>query len=465
VQQVLAGRARHRVRGTGNRGRGVAGRAAAAREIQFERFDAAAYRQGQPHRRRPRGLLQGPRKGVQGARAGHIEYVVLDLATIGKRHHAARRRTAQVLRTKTLSRFTTAEERRASHILIKADKDAAGGRPPEGQGARRSPAGRGAQEPASFADSGAQAARRTPARPQQGGDLDFFGRGAMVKPFEDAVFAMKPGEISNVVETDFGYHIIQLTAARRARRSPSSGAPEIEAEVRKSAGAEAYAEAAEQFTNMVYEQSDSLQPVIDKLKLEKKQATVQRSPAPGATGRWPRPSCCRRCSATTRCATSATPTRWKWARTSWPRPRVKQHSRRTLPLAEVKDRCANVGANRPRRWPARTARRAWPRRRRTAPRCPGPRPPCRAPDREGSAAPCWTPVLRADAGKLPAGVGVDLGAGLRGGPGAEGAAARTAARRRRPCKASTPRPGPRRGRGLPQGLEEALQGQGQARRR
>ena len=45
-----------------------------------------------------------------------------------------------------------------------------------------------------------------------------------------------------------------------------------------------FAEAAEQFTNTVYEQSDSLQPVIDKLKLAPAKATVSRSPAPGATG-------------------------------------------------------------------------------------------------------------------------------------------------------------------------------------
>jgi peptidyl-prolyl cis-trans isomerase D len=107
----------------------------------------------------------------------------------------------------------------------------------------------------------------------------------MVKPFEDAVFAMKPGEISPVVESDFGYHIIRLDAVRGGERRPFDAVrAEITEEVRRQLAQRKYAEAAEQFTNTVYEQADSLQPVIDKLGLTLQTATVQRSPAPGATG-------------------------------------------------------------------------------------------------------------------------------------------------------------------------------------
>jgi peptidyl-prolyl cis-trans isomerase C len=54
----------------------------------------------------------------------------------------------------------------------------------------------------------------------QGGDLGFFGRGQMAPPFEEAAFAMQPGEISGVVETRFGYHIIKLEERREAALAP-----------------------------------------------------------------------------------------------------------------------------------------------------------------------------------------------------------------------------------------------------
>src|SRR6185295_11409254 len=79
-----------------------------------------------------------------------------------------------------------------------------------------------------------------------GGDLDFFGRGAMVKPFEDAAFALKQGEISNVVESDFGYHIIQLTAVRGGdKKSFDAVRAEVEGEVRKQLAQKRFSEVAE----------------------------------------------------------------------------------------------------------------------------------------------------------------------------------------------------------------------------
>jgi peptidyl-prolyl cis-trans isomerase D len=104
--------------------------------------------------------------------------------------------------------------------------------------------------------------------------LGFFGRADMAKPFEDAAFAAKKGEVVGPVQSDFGFHVIHVTDIRPEKmRSLAEATPEIEAELKKAAAARRFAEIAESFSNMVYEQSSSLKPASDLLKL-----TVQTSP-------------------------------------------------------------------------------------------------------------------------------------------------------------------------------------------
>lgn len=254
------------------------------REVQLQRFDPAAYRarvtltdaEVEAYYKANESRFQAPEQAV-------IEYVVLDIEPLAKSVTVPE----EDLRTyyaENASRYTVAEERRASHILINAGSDMPAAERQKARERAEALLAEVRKNPASFAEV-ARKNSQDPGSAARGGDLDFFGRGAMVKPFEDAVFAMKSGEIGNLVESEFGFHIITLTGQRGGqRKSFEEVRPEIEAEVRKSLAQRRWAEVAEQFTNTVYEQSDSLQAVVDKLKLEKKTATVQRTPAPDASG-------------------------------------------------------------------------------------------------------------------------------------------------------------------------------------
>lgn len=254
------------------------------REVQLQRFDVKDYlAKVNPTDAELAAYHQAHQGEFRTTEQARIEYVTLGLDSL----MAGVTVSPDDLRKyydENVSRYTSAEERRASHILVKADKDM-----PADQRAKAKAKAEGLlaelrKNPAAFGEL-AKKNSDDPGSAERGGDLDFFGRGAMVKPFEDAVYAMKPGEISNLVESDFGYHIIRLDALRGGERKPFDAVrPEIETQVKRQLAQAKYTEAAEQFGNTVYEQSDSLQPVIDKLKLTKQAATVARAPAPAASG-------------------------------------------------------------------------------------------------------------------------------------------------------------------------------------
>lgn len=213
-----------------------------------------------------------------------IEYLVLDLDAV-KQSIQVNEADVKSYYDQNVERLSGKEERRASHILIASPKDA--------PAADRAKAKARAQQllvevrrnPASFAEL-ARKNSQDPGSAAAGGDLDFFARGAMVKPFEDAVFGMKKGDISDVIESDFGYHVIELTDIKSPKaRSFEELRPGIESDLKTQQAQRKFAEAAEAFTNGVYEQSDSLKPVADRLKLTIRTATgVGRIPAPGSTG-------------------------------------------------------------------------------------------------------------------------------------------------------------------------------------
>ena len=101
----------------------------------------------------------------------------------------------------------------ARHILLRVPAEAT----PAQRDSVRQLAESLRQRAAQGADFAALATQysQDPGSAQRGGDLGFFGRGRMVAPFEEAAFELQPGEISPVVESPFGYHVIQVEERRQ----------------------------------------------------------------------------------------------------------------------------------------------------------------------------------------------------------------------------------------------------------
>ena len=163
------------------------------------------------------------------------------------------------------AKFQNDEQRHASHILI----GIGGGTSKDKAAAKEKAAGILAElkkNPKLFAEL----AKKYSQDPSgaKGGDLGTFGRGAMVKPFDDAVFSMKVGQISDLVESEFGYHIIRLDGISGQNTSFDSLKLQIKGELSWQKAQAKYAELADDFSNTVYEQSGSLKPAADKFGLQ-----------------------------------------------------------------------------------------------------------------------------------------------------------------------------------------------------
>jgi peptidyl-prolyl cis-trans isomerase D len=268
---------------------GAAGRVALdallqQREVQVQRFEPKAHAAGiAPTDAELAAWHKAHENEFRTPEQARIEYVLLDAKSLESRV-AVPEADLRKYYDENAARYTAAQERRASHILINAPKDAPAAERDKARAKAQALLDGLRKAPGTFAEVAKKNSDDTGSG-ERGGDLDFFGRGAMVKPFEDAAFAMQPGEISNLVESDFGFHIIRLDAVRGGEKKPFEAVrAEIEAEVRKTLAAREFAATAEAFTNAVNAQPDGLKPVADKLKLQVQTATVQRTPAPGATG-------------------------------------------------------------------------------------------------------------------------------------------------------------------------------------
>ncbi len=249
------------------------------REVQVARFNAADFASRvKPTDTEIEAFYNANGPLFQAPEQADIEYLVLDTSAL-QASLALNEADVRAYYDQNAGRLAGTEERRASHILLTVP---AGAPAADKEAVRAKAAGlleRVRKNPASFAEV-AKANSQDPGSAVNGGDLDFFSRGAMVKPFEDVVYALPKGGISELVETEFGFHIIQLTDIKSPpQRSFEAMKPEIETLLRQQQAQKQFAEAAETFSNLVYEQADSLQPAADRLKLQIRKAQgVLRQP-------------------------------------------------------------------------------------------------------------------------------------------------------------------------------------------
>ncbi|MGC2456509.1 MAG: SurA N-terminal domain-containing protein [Gallionellaceae bacterium] len=169
--------------------------------------------------------------------------------------------------------FGIQEQRHAAHILISVSPQASDADKQAAKAKAEQVLQQVRQSPGKFADFARQYSQDTGSA-ANGGDLGMFTRGMMVKPFEDVAFKLKPGEISGLVQSDFGFHIIKLLSIVPAKMKPLSEVKgEIEQKLKLQKANDEFADLADKFNNTVYEQSDSLKPAAELVKAQVQQSS------------------------------------------------------------------------------------------------------------------------------------------------------------------------------------------------
>ena len=171
-----------------------------------------------------------------------------------------------------LAEFQTKEERRASHILISVAESASSEEKNSAKKTANEVLAKLQAKESSFAELAKQFSN-DPGSAENGGDLGFFEKGLMVESFDEAVFSASVGEIQGPIETQYGFHIIRLDEIKPLLTTPFDEVKEqLEKDIKQSKVEEAYIKASQTFSDLVYTEFDSLQPVADELKL-----TIQTS--------------------------------------------------------------------------------------------------------------------------------------------------------------------------------------------
>ena len=208
------------------------------------------------------------------------EYVVFDASTVENQVQVTDAEVTDYY-NKNLKNYTTPEQRSASHILITVSRDASAADQAAAKKKAEAVLAEVRANPDNFAAI-AKANSQDPGSAQSGGDLGVVEKGLFVKSVEDSIYALKEGETSGLVQSEFGWHIIKVTGVKpSSQRSLDDAKGDIAADLKKQKMATKYTELAGVFSETAYDQSESLKPVADKLKLQIQTAdNLTRTPNP-----------------------------------------------------------------------------------------------------------------------------------------------------------------------------------------
>ncbi|WP_322043515.1 SurA N-terminal domain-containing protein [Paraburkholderia sp. J67] len=250
------------------------------REVQGLAFHASDYApKVQPTDAQMQAYYDAHKNEFATPATAQIQYLVLSAATVAATVNPSDADLKKYY-DDNIAHYKSQEEVRASHILITVAKDASA--------ADRAAAKQKAEQiladvkahPDQFAQL-AQKDSQDPGSAAKGGDLGYFGPGMIAggQAFDDAVFKLKKDEISDVIQSDFGYHIVKVTDIKPSVTKPFDDVKgQILNDVKTQQAAKLLADTTEGFTSTVYEQAKSLQPAADKYKLSLQTATVTPKP-------------------------------------------------------------------------------------------------------------------------------------------------------------------------------------------
>ena len=256
------------------------------REIQVAQFNAKDFAsQVQVTDEALQAYYQANTARFQQSEQADVEYVVLDLDAVRKTIEINEEDLQTYYKENADRLSNVQEERRASHILVNAAKSLSAQEREAAKAKAQQLADKVTADPASFA-AVAKAESQDTGSAMAGGDLGYFARGAMVPEFEQAAFSLNQGAISGVVESEFGFHIIQVTDIKKPEAPSFASVRErILNDLKDQQAQSKFAEAAEKFANVVYEEPESLKSAVEQLGLPLQTVRgVTREPAPGAEG-------------------------------------------------------------------------------------------------------------------------------------------------------------------------------------